>query len=229
MRRALLLAALAAAASCGPAIVEDKPVEAARRAPRGTAGRFYRFRVSASAAPLEIRRDLALKEIAGLPGAARRGLKTQGITIIKHELATHTSFKTSIGDTAVSAWFDDVILDVRVASTVIHVPREYPPGTCEHDAVLAHERGHGRYARVHAAQLARDLEDALSRAEGLPTRSSPMIATDYASVAEELKRALSRVVDPIYARFEKEEAEGQARLDRPDPYDAVYRRCSNWK
>ena len=73
----------------------------------------------------EIRRDLTLKEISRLPGAAGRGLTTQGITTIKHSLATH-------------------------------------------------ERGHGRVARELAADLA-------------------------------------------------------GKLDRPDPYDAVYRRCDGWR
>lgn len=225
--KVLLLAALALA-GCAPSVVET----AAPGAPvqRGRA-RFYRFHVLATASPVVIRRDLALEEIAKMPGAAGKGLKTQGLTLIKHALATHTSFKTSTGeaDTAVSAWFDDVILEVSVSSTVIFIPREYPPGTCEYETVLIHEREHGKYARVHAAAFARELEDALSHAGGLPTRSSPIVSTDYAAVADALKTALGRVVDPVYARYEKEEVKGQDDLDRPDPYDAVYRRCSGWR
>lgn len=226
--RALLLGALALAACGGPEVIDfgvpPRPKYTGKQ-------KFYRFRVLATADPVRIRRDLPLAEVAKLPGAAGRGLKTQGLTLIKHSLATHTNFKTSSGggDAVVSAWFDDLILEVSISSTVIFIPSEYAPGTCEYEAILVHERGHGKYAREHAAEFARELEDALSHAEGLPTRSSPLVASDQASAADALARAVSRVTDPVYARYEKEEERGQAALDRPDPYDAVYRRCTGWK
>jgi hypothetical protein len=222
------LAALLLLGACAPSIVERPRPDEVRGA---TARRvqFHKFRVLATSAPVEIRRGLTLKEISRLPGAAGRGLKTQGLTTIKHSLATHTRFSTATGDAAVYAWFDDVILEVTVSSIIINIPREYAAGSCEHDIVLDHERLHGRAAREQAVRFAAELERALTGAADLPTRFEPVIASDYGTAAAQLKAAVSKIVDPVYARYEKDETEAQAALDRPDPYEAVYRKCHDWK
>jgi len=211
-------------AACGPRIQERPPVP-------GTPGarRFHRFKVHATSVPTEIRHNLSLKEIGRLPGATGSGLKTQGITTLKHSLQTHTRFSTATGTKAVYAWFDDVILEVEISSDIINIPSEYPAGSCEYRIVLEHERGHGRVAREQAALLATKLERALTAAENLPTRFDPVIADSFEEAAERLKTAIAKIVDPVYDRYEKDEKEAQAKLDRPDPYDAVYRKCMGWK
>ncbi|MBI5247792.1 MAG: hypothetical protein HY923_11495 [Elusimicrobia bacterium] len=219
--RAFAIALLFAA--CAPSITELPSPSS----PSGRRSRFHRFRVTVSAATPEIRHGLSLNEIAKLPGAAR-GLKTQGLTIIKHSMATHTRFSTTKGAASVYAWFDDVILEVSVSSTIIHIPKEYAPDSCEYEAVLAHERLHGKSARAQAALLAEKLEATLSTSEGLPTRFDPVFASNFDAAAEKLKAEIAKVVDPVYERYEKDEAETQAALDRPDPYDAVYKKCSGW-
>lgn len=216
-----LLALLVLLAGCGGPEMLERPSPAA--------GRHHRFRVRATSVPTRIRRDLSLKEIGRLPGAVGSPLKTQGITLIKHSLATHTRFSSVKGTGEVYAWFDDVILEVEISSDVIHIPKEYPAGSCEHDIVLEHERGHGRVARETAMAFADKLERALMAAEGLPTRFDPVISRDFDAAAEKLKASIAKIVDPVYDRYEKDEKEAQARLDRPDPYDAVYRKCSGWK
>lgn len=215
-------------AACGPAVLErTMPGPAGRSVP--SRSRFHRFRVQVSVAPTEIRHDLALREIARLPGAAGSGLKTQGITTIKHSLATHTRFSTATGTKSVYAWFDDVILEVEISSVIIHIPKEYETGSCEYKIVLEHERGHARVARDTAVDLAGRLERALSSSEGIPTRFDPVITADISTASEQLKTYIAKVVDPVYDRYEKDEKEAQVSLDRPDPYDAVYRKCIGWK
>lgn len=228
MRRRALAAALLAFAACAPAAL-DLPAPELPGRPHPGRSRFHRFKVQTTAAPADVRHDLSRAEIALLPGAAGSGLKTQGLTTIKHSLATHTRFSTAKGTKAVYAWFDDVILEVAVSSDIIHIPSEYPPGSCEYRAVLEHERGHGRVARERAVALAARLERALMASEHIPTRFDPVIAADFASAAEHLKSDIAKVVDPLYDRFEAEHKAAQERLDRPDPYDAVYRKCSGWK
>ncbi len=225
MRR-LALAALLLAASCGPAA---GPRSRPPREPRSTGGRLHRFRVEVSAAPAEVRHDLTLKQIGRLPGAAGSGLKTQGLSTIKHSMATQTRFSTAKGSSEVYAWFDDVIMEVRISSIVIHIPKEYAPGSCEYQIVLEHERGHGRAARETAVAFAGKLEAALGAATGVPTRFDPVIASDFATAAEKLKEAIASIVDPVYDRYEVDEKEAQKALDRPDPYDAVYKKCDGWK
>ncbi len=164
-----------------------------------------------------------------MPGAAGSGLKTQGLSTIKHSMATHTRFSTAKGSNEVYAWFDDVILEVSISSVIIHIPKEYAPGSCEYQIVLEHERGHGRAARETAVKFAGKLESALGAATGVPTRFDPVISTTFDSASEKLKEAIAKIVDPVYDEYELDEKETQKRLDRPDPYDAVYKKCDGWK
>jgi len=224
--RRLAFAALLLAASCGPAA---GPRARIPRESRAGAGRLHRFRVEVSAAPAEIRHDRTLKEISRMPGAAGNGLKTQGLSTIKHSMATQTRFSTAKGSKEVYAWFDDVIMEVAISSVIIHIPKEYAPGSCEYQIVLEHERGHGRAARETAVVFAGKLEAALGAATGVPTRFDPVITTDFATAAEKLREAIASIVDPVYDQYELDEAEAQRRLDRPDPYDAVYKKCDGWR
>jgi len=118
---------------------------------------------------------------------------------------------------------------VSLASVTIHIPREYAQGSCEHGMILAHERLHAEQAQRSLASVGLELEEALSWAEDLPDRTHPITAPDFAAAADALRARVARVVDPIYARYEKQEAERQAELDWPDPYEAVYRACKDWK
>ncbi|MBI3288494.1 MAG: hypothetical protein HYZ74_03130 [Elusimicrobia bacterium] len=220
MRARAAFSALALlAASCGPRLVE-------RPAPFSRASRH--FRVVSRAAPVVIRRDLDLSQVARLPGAAGSGLRTQGLTVIRHSLATHTNFRSEVGGTAITAWFDDVILELSVSSTTIYIPKEYREGTCEYNAVLQHERGHARLGREHAAAAARELEAALASAD-LPTRAAPLVSVDYLAVAATLKASLGRIIDPVYKSYEAEDIRRQALLDEPDPYLSVYQACKGWR
>lgn len=223
-RGAMLFVLLLASGCAGPVIEYESPSE-----PLIAGARHRRFRVMATAVPVKIRHDLPLSEIARLPGAARPGLRTQGLTLIRHSLATHTRFRTVSDERKVSAWFDDVILELRLSSVTIHIPREYRESSCEYKAVLLHETGHVAQARRSVAAAARRLEAALAPAEGLPSSVLPLTAADFESAAEALRVSIAHLIDPIYDGYEKSEAEAQSALDTPDPYDVVYRSCSGWK
>lgn len=227
MRGRLVLGLLILLAACAPSILERSESDSLRQASRRS--RFHRFRVKATVAPTEIDHALTLEDISRLPGAVGSGLRTQGLSTIKHSLATHTRFSTATGTDIVYAWFDDVILEVSVSSIVVHIPKEYPPSSCEYRTVLEHERGHGRTAREQAGDLAGKLERALRASEGIPTRFDPVVTTDFIAAAELLKAAIAKVVDPVYERYERDERDAQVKLDRPDPYDEVYRKCSAWR
>lgn len=214
------IALLLLLAACAPSKIDR---------PASSRGRFHRFRVKATAAPNSIRHDLGLSEIARLPGGLSNSLHTQGVTAIRHGMATKTKFSSSTGDEAVSVWFDDVILEVSITSVTVYMPREYPVGSCEYLNVLEHERGHARAAREQAVYLASRLERTLGESAVLATPSDPVIADDYASAVAALKASIARIVDPVYAQYEKDAQAAQAALDAPALYAAVYRRCNGWK
>lgn len=219
---AALALSLAACAPGAPYVPDRMPEDRPR--PRRTT----RFKVATASAPMRVRHDLSRAEIAELPGAKGSRLKTQGLTLVKRSLATHTRFSTSNDERTVRAWFDDVIVTLSVASITIFIPKEYAKGSCEYKAVLEHERGHGRIAMERAAVAAKRLEDALAHAKDLPERAAPIEADSHDAAAKALQEKVQSVLGPVYDRFEDDLEAAQASHDRPDPYDEVYRRCKDW-
>jgi hypothetical protein len=187
------------------------------------------IRVRAGEPPAVLRRDLDLaaiaKESAGSVGAGR----AQGLTEVDNQLAFRTlvNGETARGRTCV--WFDEVNVDLTPASVQIFVPREYPEGSCEYDAVLAHEREHERVHRERLAAAAREIERALTEARWLPARGNPLEAEDRASAEAALNVKLRKVVTPVYERYKAELGSAQSELDRPELYQWVSKRCAGWK
>ena len=90
-----------------------------------------------------------------------------------------------------------MILEASISSTVIHIPKEYPPGSCEYQIILEHERGHGRSAREQAVDLA-GKPSVVRRPPRASPRADPVIAASFDEAAGRFKAAIAKVVDPVY-------------------------------
>jgi hypothetical protein len=223
MRPAALCALLLAA--CG------------RSEPAGRAGcpqdpsfdRSGLVRVRAKIPPAILRRDLGLAEIKVLAGDSTGGAKAQGLTEVGHQLAFRTLVKTETDGGRTCGWIDRVTVDLAPANVQIFVPREYPDGSCEYLAILAHEREH---ERVHAERLkeaAARIEAALTEARWLPARGNPLEAADRPAAEAALEEKIRKIVTPVYASYKEELSAAQAELDTPGLYQWVSKRCAGWK
>lgn len=187
------------------------------------------IRVRADDRPAVVRRDLDLaaiaRESAGSAGAGR----TQGLTVVDNQLDFRTLVRTETARGRSCVWFDEVAVDLTPRSVQIFVPREYPEGSCEDLAVLAHEREHERVHRERLAAAARDVERALTQARWLPARGNPLEAADGASAQAALEAKIRKVVTPVYEAYKADLGAAQAELDRPDLYQWVSKRCAGWK
>jgi len=187
------------------------------------------IRVRADARPAVLRRDLDLaaiaKESAGSPGGGR----AQGLTEVDNQLAFHTLVNMETARGRACVWFDEVRVDLTPASVQIFVPREYPEGSCEYEAVLAHEREHERVHRERLEAAVKEIERALTEARWLPAKGNPLETEDRASAEAALNAKIRKVVTPVYEKYKTDLGGAQADLDRPDLYQWVSKRCPGWK
>lgn len=227
MRPARLLApCLLAAAACGPSGGPPCPHDAAldRAAP---------FEVVISSVETRVRRDLDLDGLAKLPGleALGPGGKLQGLTIVEHQMAYRTGIAVShhlFGGPA-CAWIDKLTIDLTPKTMTIYVPREYPEDGCESEQILAHERTHEEIHRDTLAEYADAMRRALSRADWLPARGTPLAVADRAEAERRVEEMIDKATHPVYAEFKDKLKERQAVIDVPENYRWVSRRCSHWK
>lgn len=109
---------------------------------------------------------------------------------------------------------------------IIDVAREYRPGSCEYQVVLAHEYEHvainTRAFKAHVPRLRHRLDEAV-RAMGVRPASS-----EASREAEALTNQLMAAVKPDLAAFETESRSLNARIDTPENYRMLSSRCKKW-
>ncbi len=186
------------------------------------------IRVTGDFPPTVLRRDLDLAGLA-LESGGGAGERPQGLTTVGNQLRYRSlvNAETARGRTCV--WFEQVTVDLTPSSVQIFIPKEYPDGSCEYDAILVHEREHERVHREALTAAAAEIHASLKAATWLPARGNPMKTGDRDAAQAELEAKISRVVEPAYASYKEKLALAQADLDRPDLYQWVAKRCSGWK
>ena len=175
-----------------------------------------------------VRHDLGAAEIARLPGAIRDS-RIQGLTLIRRSMSVGQTYSTESGAGVLLAWLDDVEVTLSLTPIEIYIPKEYPEGSCEYEALMDHEGGHVDVGSEAAAAAARNFERAFSRAPELPSKERPLVANRRGEVVAALKREVDDLLDPVYERFEQDLARLQAERDQPAGYDYLFKRCSGWR
>ncbi|MCB2106842.1 MAG: hypothetical protein KDE14_04030 [Rhodobacteraceae bacterium] len=107
----------------------------------------------------------------------------------------------------------------------VFVASEYPPGSCEYNAILDHENQHvaiNRVALREGARLLRqELEQALERFEPKFSKD-PQTGTDRAIADLQLSAT------PTLNRIERDQAARNAVLDSTSNYEETGKLCENW-
>ena len=174
-----------------------------------------------------------LEGLTKIPGMENLGPggKLQGLTVVEHKMAYKTGIAVSkhLFGGPECAWIDKLTVDLTPASMTIFVPREYPEDGCESEQILAHERQHEEIHRDTLAEYAEEMRRALTRADWLPARGTPLAVSDRAEAERRVEAMVDKATKPVYARFKATLAERQAVIDVPENYRWVSRRCANWK
>ncbi|MBI3564266.1 MAG: hypothetical protein HY079_03610 [Elusimicrobia bacterium] len=184
-------------------------------------------------APATVRRDLSVADLAKYPGteALGPGGKLQGLTVARQELRYRTGIavRPRLFGGPSCAWIDALTVDITPREVVILVPREYAPGTCQDEQILAHERSHEETIRDELAQAAADMRLALRRADWLPGRATPLAVADRAEAERRIEAMIDKAVKPVYDAHMARLKERQAVIDLPENYRWTSSRCASWR
>ncbi len=218
MRAAAIL--LLACAACG------RPAPDAACSPDPAFDRSGLVRVRADAPAARVRRDLSL---AGLQREAGTAAGTQGLTKVDHATRINLNLRHETGGGRSCAWLEGVEVDLSPRAVEILIPSEYPEGSCEYEAILAHEREHERVHRESLAEAAKRARAALESAAWLPAKGNPASSAGPDAAESALGAEVDKVVLPIIAEYKESLKASQAELDAPALYRWTSQRCSGWK
>lgn len=110
----------------------------------------------------------------------------------------------------------------------IFIPREYPRGSCEHQAVYDHEKEHVAILRQAVAAFAPELEDKLRNLPELTTLFSPQWALTAKDYLAAIEPRLRKLLEPFEQKLYAELAERNSALDSPANYQRITDQCQNW-
>lgn len=164
-------------------------------------------------------RSRAASTGTALPGDAA----TRGITIDRTEArAELTLARVERGEERCVA-LSVLHGEVRSTELSVLIDRSYPPGSCQYEAILAHERQHVRISREALEHLASLLERRLRQvAERWSGRW--LAAGQEKQMRDEVDRALTEATSGA-----SEQADQRNRtIDSPETYAAVQAKCGRW-
>lgn len=158
---------------------------------------------------------------ASHPGTVVRGLTTSEFTIQPSIRTRHMTVRGGVCAHPVS-----MTLRLGYSSLAVLVQSEYPPGTCQHQAILDHEHMH---VRVLREALARHLP-AISQAarSGLQEAWTRLPAPDQASGQAYVTLTVMPWISAAVARYSAERDARNAALDTPSSYLATRQSCASW-
>lgn len=117
-------------------------------------------------------------------------------------------------------YYDSVNVEIRL-DPVIYVVREFRPGSCAYNAILAHEQKHTTVDRAivrkYAPLIGREVQKAINAAGAL----GPYPIANMKSVQDRMVRHIDTVVSSLDFQITEEQARRQQNVDSLEEYQRV--------
>lgn len=186
------------------------------------------FSVAMKDPPVNYRFDLdsaALAKIAnenGMPGL--KGEVPFGLTIGRYDLEVTVNTDSMRDGSGYCAQLRAAHVEIGLKQLDVIVDRRFAPDSCERQAVLDHEGQHVEVFREAVRYYLPAMERALART---PLAINNHVADRNAARAAYLG-PITDSLKPIFAAINGRARAGNTRLDMPESYAAVFKRCSHW-
>lgn len=170
----------------------------------------------------------SLKQInasANSHGLVKKGALALGLTESEVEASSKMRFVGEPDGDALCVGLTE--MEVRFGHTKfqVHLPKEYPKGTCQYDVVHRHEMAHVDVYRSALRKYAAIMREELKRT----VRSAGAVrAATMTEGQQALQGKLQKVTEDVTHRFEEELRRLHAEIDAPgSPYDPAGA-CKGW-
>lgn len=118
-------------------------------------------------------------------------------------------------------------LDVEVhIEPIVYVAKEYPKGTCMHNAVLAHEHKHVRVDQVIVNKYTKIIGQAMKQAiKSQGATFGPYELDRVPHVQNNVQNSLNKILKKYNDRMNNERREKQQAIDSFEEYESIGARC----
>ena len=149
-----------------------------------------------------------------------------GLTVWSNEyILNYRPQVAQLGARKYCARIDTVRLDLIIKNMDVYVVREYPRGSCQYAAVLAHEHDHVDVARSVMTRYRGHFE---AQIRSVADRLQPVIATSAARAAKGVYLQFDPVIKSLFKQMVREMTRLNNAIDEPRSYQKLFSQCSRW-
>jgi hypothetical protein len=205
--------------SCGPVIL-------------GARERPPLIRVTGNLLPPTYHHEYSTAQIEAMSGiqAPSRAAHEPGLTLFEYEVSSQyeMSEKGRSATGPLLIWAKSVGVNFSITRMEVYVSSQYARGSCQYQAVLAHENTHVAINERAYKKYRALLIQALGRDRALPTRDHPMRVSSEQEGEDILDRHIKGILTPLEERFQAEDKRENAKIDTPASYARTQAKCRDW-
>ena len=146
----------------------------------------------------------------------------QGGIMMQEQMRFSTLTRSSVNQ--ICYWYDDIVVTLHIQPTIF-IAREFPRGTCKHNAIREHELKHVQVDREivnkYAALLGQSVQEIVNR----KTIYGPYHVAQSKEVETYLKDQLNVALKRYSKEMDDERKERQQKIDSLAEYERVNKMC----
>jgi hypothetical protein len=186
------------------------------------------FTVALKDPPVNYRMELdsaSMAKIASENGmASLKGEIPFGLTIGRYDLEVTVDTDSIRSGNGYCAQLHAAHVEIGLKQLDVIVDRRFPVHSCQREAIIDHESQHVDVFREAVRYYLPTIERILA-ATSLP----PIVQVDDRAAARDAYLApITDALKPIFEAINGRARDGNTRLDAPESYAAVFRRCDRW-
>ena len=163
--------------------------------------------------------------------APSRAAQEPGLTLFEYELSSQYEMGEKAKDPRgpFRIWAKSIQVNFSMTRMEVFVSSQYPVGSCQYAAILAHENTHVAINERVFKKYKAILEGQLRRVErSLPSLARPLRAGSEAQGEAALDQKLKPLFQSLEARFAAEVKRENAKIDTPASYARTQAKCKGW-
>ena len=192
----------------------------------GAPGGDYSMEVRLEVPPARVDRTRNRAELTKLATQGRGG-QHLGLMTAQLEIQNTAEYASRRVGERYCFWVDKMAVVLSYTSLDIYVANEYRKTSCAYRAILAHEKEHVAIAQAYLKRYEPLVRKALTSLL-IPDPGSPVLVDSAAAAEQEIEALFKELLHPIYQEMHASIGKAQAKLDTPQAYRRVHRRCRDW-
>jgi hypothetical protein len=187
--------------------------------------------VQSKVAPTVYHHEYSTAQIESMSAikAPSRAAHEPGLTLFEYEFSSQfeLSLRSNRPEGPYRYWVKTLEVRFDLNRMEVFVSNQYPVGSCQYNAVLAHENTHvsinSRLFKKYLAQLRAELARL-----PLPTSGHPWVAASQAQAEATLDGRIKPILKRSEERFAAEDRRENAKIDTTASYRRTSAKCRDW-